>query len=140
MLRLILDSDTVSELLKNRNPNVQQHAQAYKQAFRQLTFTSATVLEILYGLERVGASAQIQRAEALFAANDELIPTSEDYRLAATIAGAMSKQGTPIGLVDPLIAACAIRHGYGVASGNIAHYEFIQKAGYSFHLENWRDA
>lgn len=139
MRLLVLDSDTVSELLKNRNPQVGQNAARYNAAFPKLTFTSATLLEILYGLERVGAYAQIQRAEALFAANDEIVPQSGDYRLAAAIAGALAKQGTPIGLVDPLIAACAIRRGYGVVSGNTAHFEFIRKAGYSFHLENWRE-
>ena len=45
-----------------------------------------------------------------------------------------------IGLIDPLIAACAIRRGYDVATGNFAHLEFIKRLGYNFHLENWRDA
>jgi hypothetical protein len=39
-----------------------------------------------------------------------------------------------------MIAACAIRRGYGVASGNTTHFSYIQQAGYSFHLENWRDS
>jgi predicted nucleic acid-binding protein len=125
---------------KGEAPQVEQHKIVYVAQFSKLTFTSATLLEILYGYERVRAHAQIKRAETLFAANDEIIPASEDYRLAATIAGALDRNGTTIGLIDPLIAACAVRRGYGVASGNTGHYEFIRKLGYTFHLENWRDA
>ena len=139
MQRLLLDSDTISEILKARNPVVISHTNAYKVAFPKLSFASVTLLEVLYGLERVRANAQIQRAEALFAENEEILPATEDYRLAATVAGVLDRQGTPIGLVDPLIAACAIRRGLGVASGNTAHFKFIHRVGYRFHLENWRE-
>jgi len=138
-MRLVLDSDILSEILKGRSPKVERHKIAYVAQFQQLTFTSASLLEILYGYERLQAQAQIKRAEALFAVNEELIPASEDYRLAAKMAGTLDRNGTTLGLIDPLFAACAIRRGYGVASGNTAHYEFIRKLGYTFHLENWRD-
>jgi tRNA(fMet)-specific endonuclease VapC len=138
-MRLILDSDTVSEILKGRNSEVVRRTTAYQLMFPKLSITSATILEVLYGYERVQARAQMNRAEALFAENEEIIPVSQDYRLAATIAGALDRQGTTIGLFDPLIAACAIRRGYGVATSNTAHFEFIRKLGYAFHLENWRD-
>ena len=32
-----------------------------------------------------------------------------------------------------------IRRGLGVGSCNTSHFGFIQSAGYSFHLENWRN-
>jgi tRNA(fMet)-specific endonuclease VapC len=137
---LILDSDTTSEILKGRNIEIVKNTLAYKTHFPKLSFTSATLLEVLYGYERIQAHAQIKRAEALFSANEEIVPTTEDCRLAATIAGALDRNGTTIGLFDPLIASCAIRRGYGVASGNTSHFEFIRKLGYGFLLENWRDA
>lgn len=140
MQRVLLDSDIVSVVLKGKNAGVEKHKTAYVAVFHQFTFTSATLLEVLYGYERVQAHAQIKRAETLFAANEEIVPATEDYRLAATIAGALDRQGTTIGLIDLLIAACAIRRGYGVATGNTAHFEFIRKLGYSFRVENWRDA
>lgn len=133
MPQLVLDSDITSEILKGRNPEVIKHTLAYKVLFPTLTFTSATMLEVLYRYERVQAFAQIRRAEMLFAANDEIVPVTEDYRLAATVAGALDRQGTTIGLIDPLIAACAIRRGYGVVSGNTDHFEFIKRLSYSFH-------
>jgi len=136
--RVFLDSDILSEVIKGIDPNVVANARAYGQAFGVLEFTSPSVLEILHGLYRKGAQSQIQRAEALFAKNAEILPDHDDYRFAAQIAGALTKRGTPIGIIDPLIAACAIRRGYGVASGNTTHFEFIHQAGYSFQLENWR--
>jgi tRNA(fMet)-specific endonuclease VapC len=140
MRQLLLDSDILSEILKGRDRQVEIHKDLYTAEFPRLSFTSATVLEILYGLERVSARAQIQRAEALFTKNDEVLPLREDYRLVSAIAGALDRQGTHIGLVDTLIAACAIRRGYGVASGNTNHFTYIKNAGYDFHLEDWRKA
>lgn len=137
---VILDTDILSEVLKGINPNVGEHQLGYQAHFTRLTFTSASVMEILTGLRKRGAPAQLQRAEALFALNLEIVPDAADYRLAADISGDLLKAGKVIGIVDPLIAACAIRRGYGIASGNTAHFEFIRQLGYSFHLENWRDA
>ena len=138
MQAALLDSDILSEILKGKDAQVDRRQREYLAQFAKLSFTSVTVLEILFGLERIGAKAQIQRAETLLAKNDEVVPSSEDYRLAASIAGALDRQGTPIGLIDPMIAACAMRRGYSVVSGNTAHFESIRRAGYTFALEDWR--
>jgi len=137
--RFLLDSNILSEIIKGINPNVVAKARAYGQEFGALDFTSTSVLEILHGLYHKGNAARIQRAEALFDKNNEVIPDRDDYRLGAQIAGALATQGTPIGIIDPLIAACAIRRGFGVATGNTDHFGYIQKALYSLHLENWRN-
>jgi len=137
--RLIRDSDILSEVIKAKDQNVAASAAQYVQQYGVLTFTSATVLEILHGLQSKLAHAQIERCEAVFSRNDEVVPDDADYRLAAEISGALQRQGTPIGLIDPLIAACAIRRGYGVASGNTDHFAYIHRAGYQFHLDNWRN-
>jgi len=135
----ILDTDILSEVIKGVDLNVVAKANSYASEHQTLSFTSARVYEILSGLFRKNAKAQIQRTEALFAKNDEIAPTPEDYRLAAEISGALIQQGTPIGLVDPIIAACAIRRGFTVATGNTQQFQFIQAAGYIFPLENWRE-
>lgn len=138
MPKLLIDSDLLSDLLKNCNPLVTSHAANYQLLNTDLTFTSLTALEILSGLQHIQATAQIKRAEALFASNDEIRPDVEDYRLAAEIIGALMRAGKPIGFIDPATAACAIRRGYGVASANTDHFTYIRQVGYSFHLENWR--
>ncbi len=134
----ILDTDILSEILKGVDPIVGQRAIGYQTHFSQLTFTSASVLEILAGYRKRGAQAQRQRAAALFATNSEIVPDADDYRLAADIIGDLLIAGRPVGMIDPMIAACAIRRGFVVASGNTRHYEFMRQAGYGFQLENWR--
>jgi tRNA(fMet)-specific endonuclease VapC len=140
MQRVIIDSDLLSELVKLKNPNVEAKANAYQLEHKDITFISLTALEILSGLKHINAPAKLKRAEMLLAENEEILPTVEDYRYGSDIVSALWKAGTPIGLVDPMIAACAIRRGLGVASGNTAHFEFIRKLGFNFNLENWRDA
>ena len=139
MPKLVLDSDLLSDLLRDGNQNVTRDARLYMSQNSVLTFTSWSTMEILSGLEHIQAHTQLRRAEALFASNDEILPESEDYRLTAEIIGALLRMGKPIGFIDPAIAACAIRRGYGVATANTRHFTFIQQAGYSFQLENWRD-
>jgi len=134
-----LDTDILSVILKGIDPTVEQHKDTYGAHFQKLTFTSASVMEVLTGYRKRSAPAQQQRAATLFSLNSEIIPDAADYRLAAEINGDLLKVGRIIGIVDPLIAACAIRRGLGVASGNTAHFEFIRNVGYNFHLENWRD-
>lgn len=138
MLKLILDSDLLSDLLRSGNSNVMAHAARYVATHNTLTFTSFSALEILSGLQHIQASAQIKRAESLFASNDEIRPEIEDYCLAAEIIGALLRAGTPIGYIDPAIAACAIRRGYGVASANANHFGYVKRVGYNFPLVNWR--
>lgn len=139
MPQLIIDSDLISDLLRDGNVNVTANAAKYQATHRVLTFTSFSALEVLSGLHHIRAMAQIKRAEGLFGSNDEVRPEIEDYRLAAEIIGALLQAGTPIGFIDPSIAACAIRRGFGVASANISHFDYIRKVGYSFHLESWRE-
>lgn len=139
MEQVLIDTDLLSEILKGINPNVIRSQVAYCEDHGVLSFVSVTAFEILFGYGHKNATAQIRRAEALFAKNDEIVPESDDYRLAAEIASALSRQGKIVGFIDPVIAACAIRRGYGVASGNTKHFEFIRAAGYQFRLENWRN-
>ena len=139
MQEVILDTDVLSEVLKGQNPNVEKYKNDYASQYPKLSITSASVMEILTGYRKRGATAQRQRAASLFSQNNEIVPDAEDYRLAADIIGDLLVKGLVIGMIDPLIAACAIRRGLGVASGNTKHLEFIRQSGYNFHLENWRN-
>jgi predicted nucleic acid-binding protein len=140
MTAVILDTDILSEILKAKDPMVLARLAKYGLNFDQITFSSASVWEILSGYRKRNAPAQAERATQLFDQNRELVPEAADYRLAAEINGDLLRKGRVVGMVDPLIAASAIRRGFGVSSGNTAHFNFIREAGYDFHLENWRDA
>lgn len=55
----LLDTDTLSEIARGRDSNVQKHAQAYLTAFGQFTFSIITRYEILRGLKAKAATRQI---------------------------------------------------------------------------------
>jgi tRNA(fMet)-specific endonuclease VapC len=138
MGRAILDTDILSEILKGRDPNVHARMSDYLVQHARLTFTSVTVLEIVAGYRKRDAFAQALRADQLFKQNDEIVPDADDYRLAAEIVGGLLKAGRVIGIIDPLISACAIRRNLDIVSGNTLHFEFIRTLGYEFGLLNWR--
>ena len=138
--RVILDTDLLSEAIKSVDPTVVRRAQAYRLLHGRLTFTSATVMEILYGLGRKQAYVQIRLAEETFRSNEEIVPTSNDYRLAAEIMSALDRQGTPIGRIDPLIAACALNRDLALATGNLRHFGDVVEAGFPLRTEDWRAA
>jgi tRNA(fMet)-specific endonuclease VapC len=139
MQRVLVDSDILSEIIKSVDRNVVERATSYVSEHSVLTFTSTTALEFLYGLHAKGALAQTERVEEVFAENDEICPTVGDYRLGAKVAGHMKRGGTPIGVIDPLIAACAINRNFLIATGNTAHFQFTKDAGFPIEFVNWRD-
>ena len=139
MRRAILDSDILSEIGKGINANVLRHASRYLDEHGQLTFTSISVYEVLYGLKAKPAAQQANRFQTLLEGHDEIVPAAEDYRIAADIRAAMHLAGTPIGKADPVIAACAVRRTLPIVTGNVRHYEYIQQAAFANEIENWRE-
>ena len=139
MFKAILDTDIFSEIIKAKNPTVLQNVNDYLAQYGQLTVTSASVFEVLFGLHAKGATRQIRDFLESMSDHEEITPTRQDYRLAAQICGALQRAGTPIGALDPLIAACAIERGLPLVTGNMRHHGFIQSADFSLQLVNWRE-
>lgn len=137
--RVLVDTDILSEILKGRNPQVYDHYRQELERWGMVSFTSIYVMEILQGIHKRNLSRMLHTAETFFAAQREIEPSSSDYRLAGEINGKLLAHGWVIGIADPLIAACAIRLGYGVATGNTAHFGYIQEAGYPLQIVNWRN-
>jgi len=137
--RALLDTDILSEIFIGVDRRVMANAAAYVSLHQVLTFSSVTVYEIVTGLEKNQATAKLARARQMLSRNDEIVPESEDYLLAGRILGTLRRTGKEVGYSDPLIAACAIRRGYSVVTGNEKHFKFIHDAGFSLILQNWRN-
>ena len=137
--KVILDTDILSEIIKERNKAVLTRAARYLGDQPNLSFTSISVVEILSGLHAKDAKKQLAKAETFLSFHDQIIPDAEDYLLTAKILGDLTRTGKPIGWNDPVIAACAIRRGLAIATGNTKHYQQIVSLGYILALENWRD-
>lgn len=139
MNKCLLDSDILSEILKRRDANVTAKAIAYLAEHARLTLSAISVFEILRGYRRVGRDAKAESFERGLV-DCEVLPFDEAAgRLAGRIYADLESRGRPIGMPDVMIAAIAVQHGLVLATGNVAHFNAVRAAGYSFALENWRD-
>ncbi len=63
MAPCLLDTDILSEMLKQKSPTVVQKAAAYLQAHQQLAFSAITRYELIRGLKAKGATRQLSQFE-----------------------------------------------------------------------------
>jgi tRNA(fMet)-specific endonuclease VapC len=137
--KALLDTDIYSEILKAINQTVTRNATAYRLAMGRLSLSVVTVMEIIQGLQKVGASPKRIQAFRTAILPEEILPFDQGAAdLAGLIAGDLDRVGRPVGRCDPMIAAVAIRNGLELVTGNTAHYQRIQQLGYSITLVNWR--
>ena len=95
-------------------------------------------MEITSGLHRVQAVAQIARFEEMLAGCIVVGLSRNAAVLAGKIDAMLRLRGTPIDLNDIMIAAIAITEGVPLITGNTAHFEAIQRAGFALTIQNWR--
>jgi predicted nucleic acid-binding protein len=138
-VKVILDTDILSEYLKGYNASVAGRAAAYAKEHGVFAFTSVTVFEIVYGLELKRASSQLAKVLAWLNLNEEITPTAADYRSAASIKAAAESQGYIVEFPDCLIAAIAVRMDRPLVTGNTGDFKAIQGTGIKLAIENWRD-
>lgn len=138
MTKVILDTDILSEYLKGYDQSVVEKAAAYGATHDQFTFTSVTVYELISGLESKGATSQLQKVMNWVQANEEIVPTDVDFRLAGHTRAIGRRNGLALELPDCLIAAVASRLELPLVTGNTSDFEAIQKTGLPFKVENWR--
>jgi tRNA(fMet)-specific endonuclease VapC len=138
MNKSLLDTDILSEVGKAINQTVTRNATAYRQAHGFLTLSVVSVMEVIQGYQRVGATARLQAFRNAIASEEVLVFDQPVADLAGQIAGDLDRVGRPIGRCDPMVAAVAITHGLELVTGNTTHYQRIQQLGYPLTLANWR--
>jgi tRNA(fMet)-specific endonuclease VapC len=141
MKKVILDNDTLSEILRGRNPKVMEKAHNYFDEFEKFTISAVTVYEIFQGIYW-DYEAHKKKEEKFFVMlpDLEVIPLClESGILAGKINGELLKTGLPIGRCDPLIAGIAIHNNLTLATGNTEHYQRVRALGYPLTLENWKE-
>jgi tRNA(fMet)-specific endonuclease VapC len=140
MAKVLLDTDIFSEILKGRNREVLQHANAHCETAGTYAISAITVLEIVKGLRKARREDRIQ---AVLTQIESLEVLSLDWpagELAGRILGDLEQAGETIGFADSIIAAIALRHDLTLVTGNVSHYERIAKLDYPLRLDNWRTA
>ncbi len=113
-------------------------ATAYRRAHRFLTLSVISVMEVIQGYQRVGASNRIQAFRNAIASEEILLFNQPCADLAGQITGDLDRVGRPVGRCDPMIAAIALHHGLELVTGNTAHYQRVHQIGYPLTLTNWR--
>ena len=127
-MTLFLDANVLIDLL---NGHRQQVRRRYEQAQRSKTVLAVSTLvaqEVLYGAE-ISSRREFQRGNA-----EDLIGTLricdfdlDDARACGLLRAQLKRQGNPIGALDGLIAAQALRRAWTVVTGN--RREFDRVAG-----------
>src|SRR2546423_1167756 len=107
----LLDSDTLSEIFKRKNPTVAAHAGAYLKQYGQFAFSSITRYEVVRGLKDKGATRQLRQFET-FCQHSLILPVTDAILdRTADLWVAARKAGLPRNDADQIIAATALEHG-----------------------------
>lgn len=121
----LLDTDTLSEVIKRRDPSIQRKASDYLSEHEHFRFSILTRYEILRGLKVKSAQRQIAFFEHQCEQNDVLPLTEPVVTHAADLYAHLYKQGKIISDADILIAATALVHQLILITGNTAHFSRI---------------
>lgn len=130
----LLDTDTLSEVIKGRDLVTQRNAQAYLGVHRRLQFSIITRYEILRGLKAKDAFAQVEafeeqcRGSSVLPLNDAIVVKGAD------IFAMLRTRGEPISDADILIAATALVHNLVLVTNNLRHFRRIS----DLRVETWR--
>ena len=127
---LILDSSVVIAG-ERQGHTVRQILEHFKTGYGEIEIglSVVTVVELTHGIQRAKLEERRQRRQAFV---DELIRdvpvhpvTIEIAKLAGRIEGEQAEQGMSISFEDLLIGATALQLGFGVATGNVRHFQHI---------------
>ena len=130
----LLDTDILSEVLKQRNAPVAAKAASYLSMHGQFCFSVFTRFEIERGYKEKNAVRLLSRL-ATFCQNSLVLPLSDVIFDRAADLWVLARQGGhPHGDADLLIAATALENGRVLITGNTAHFAWIP----GLRLEDWR--
>jgi len=130
----LLDTDVLSEVLEQRNPQVVARAAAYLRSHGSFAFSAFTRFEISRGFKEKGATNQLTRFRE-FCQHSLIIPVTDSVFDRAEDLWAIARRGgLPCGDADLIIAATALETGRILVTGNTAHDASIS----GLKLEDWR--
>lgn len=132
MALYMLDTDTVSYLIKGKTPALDARVAAV--APKHLCISAVTRGELLYGLELKGGAHRLVQLVDQFLFRVQCLPWDEAAATHfASIAADLHRSGTPIGSMDAMIAGHAMATGAVLVTNNVRHFSRV--AGLT--VENW---
>ncbi len=130
-MRYLLDTNTVSDLVRNPQGKVAQHIREIGEA--QICTSLIVAAELRYGAAKKGSPRLLGQLEAVLGALEVLsfeTPADSAYRLLRT---RLEQAGTPIGGNDLLIATQALALGHTIVTDNENEFTRIEDLPY----QNW---
>ena len=135
-----LDTDILSEILKQRDEQVARRAADYQKARGQFTISVLSVLEVVSGCHRLRREDRVQQFLRAVDSLKVLPFETTAAERAGRIEADLARAGRIIGRADSMIAATALTHELTLVTGNLEHYQRIADLGYPLLLENWRSS
>ena len=130
-MRYLLDTNIVSDLIRNPQGKVAQHIHRVGEA--QVCTSIIVAAELRYGAIKKGSPKLSSHLEAVLGALEILpleTPADAEYGALRT---QLERVGTPIGANDLFIAAQALALGYAVVSDNDKEFSGVK----DLRCENW---
>ena len=131
---VLLDTDILSELMKQHDPTVKIRAEAYFRDHQQLAISAITCYQILRWLreppkeKRLRQFEQVLSEQIILDVDLPVLSRSADLWIEAR------NTGRPREDVDLIIAATALIHDLTLVTANTKHFDWIT----GLRLENWR--
>lgn len=125
MNEALLDTDTLSEVLKAKDQVVLARAQHYLAAHQCFSFSAITFYEVLRGLLAKRASRQLSKFLNTAHSSDILSIRLPVLQRAAELWAEAQIQGYPRDDADLIIAATALESGLDLVTGNVAHFSWV---------------
>ena len=123
-MALLIDSD----LLVDRERGVRAETTERLLGDEERAISVITVSELLHGVHRAAGERRARRTafvEHLLAGMQAIPITEPVARVHAELWAQLTDRGQPIGAHDLWIAATAVAHGLGVATGNAADFRRV---------------
>jgi len=121
----LLDTDTLSEIMKGKNASIETHAREYLKTHGRFRLSVITRYEILRGLKSKQAARQMAMFEDkcnrsyLYPVTDEIVVQASD------IYAHLHQKRILISDADILIASTAMVHRLTLITGNTDHFPRI---------------
>lgn len=130
-MRYLLDTNIVSNLIRNPQGKVAQHIR--KIGEDKVCTSIIVAAELRYGASKKGSPKLTAQLEAVLGALEILpfgTPADQTYGLVRTL---LERAGQPIGANDLLIASQAIALGYTLITDNHAEFDHVENLQHA----NW---
>lgn len=130
-MRYLLDTNIVSDLVRNPQGKVAEHIRKVGEA--RVCTSIIVAAELRYGAAKKGSPRLTSQLEVVLGALEVLpfeVPADSTYGALRT---RLEQAGQPIGANDLLIAAQAIALGYAVVTDNEKEFSRVE----DLRLENW---